>query len=104
MSAGVGGWKFFLAFFFTIQYKHRLQVLDHSNEQFRGVSSDLFLAFSPDETSLCSAYKYIISFSQLVFLVWDCRGVLGAVLKGKEKAELLGEASAAFAVSCEELK
>lgn len=74
MSAGFVGWKLFLAFFFMIQSKHRLQILDHSKEQSRGVSSDLFLAFSPDETSLCSAYKYIKSCSQLFLPSLELQG------------------------------
>lgn len=78
------------------QCKRRLQILDHSNKQSRGVSLDLFLAFSPDETSLCRAYKYIEASARFPFWFGIAKGVLVVVLKGKEKATLLGEASVAF--------
>lgn len=37
-----------------------------------------------------------ISFIQLFFLVWNSKGVLGVILKDREKAKLLGQAPAAF--------
>lgn len=37
-----------------------------------------------------------ISFIQHFFLVWNSKGVLGVVLKEKEKAKLLGQAPAVF--------
>lgn len=62
--------------------------------EFPQISSWLSLLMR--ETSLCSAYKYIKSFSQLFLPSLELQGSSGGCLKGKKEAKLLGEASAAL--------